>query len=86
MRQTPPTYQGTGVRLREDVPQKNPQVSWPRLKFLKVLEYDVALEGRRMGRAGGRRGRALPAPAQLPWSPPDKRGSLPVGASPERRV
>lgn len=27
---------------------KNPQVSWPRLEFLEVLEYDVALEGRRM--------------------------------------
>ena len=52
-------------------------MGWPGLKFLEVLENDVALEGRRTDRAGGTA--ALPVAAELPCAPPsraDKRGPL----------
>lgn len=68
-RRTPPTHQGPGVRLREEVAQEHPQVGRPRLQPLEVLEDGVALEGRRTRRLGGCRPRGVRATASSPRPP-----------------
>lgn len=62
-----PAYQGAGVGLGEDIAQEHPQVSWPGLELLQVLEYEVTLEGTGTRMAGGAQWSPRVPP---PWPPP----------------